>query len=154
MKYVIFALTILAITSCEKRQTSFDPDNQLVSDDEFAQIAMWDQHQTDRLTNAEYERQNPDEFVGTECSFRQDNNGKWVIEGSVTNYASEVHFKDVELVLSYYTDSKTLIGTENYTILEYLAPGDQSGFYFKSEKYKEAHSMEAIKRFVKGIVFH
>ena len=142
MKYVYFILALLTITSCEIRSTNFDPDNQLVSEDEFAQIALWDQHQTERLSNAEYERQNADEFIGTQCDYRQNNKGKWVIEGSVTNFASEVHFKDVKLVLSYYDDSKTLIGTENYTIREYLAPGDQSGFYFKSDKFKEALSID------------
>jgi len=142
MKSVYFIFALLAITSCEIRSTNFDPDNQLVSEDEFAQIALWDQHRSDRLSNAEYERQNADEFVGTQCNYRQNNKGKWVIEGSVTNFASEVHFKDVQLVLSYYNDSKTLIGTENYTIHEYLAPGDRSEFYFKSDKYDEAHSMD------------
>lgn len=114
----------------------------MVSEDEYAQIALWDQHQTERLSNAEYERQNANEFVSTKCNYRQNTNGKWVIEGSVTNFASEVHYKDVELVLSYYSDSRALIGTENYTIREYLAPGDKSGFYFKSEKYDEAYSMD------------
>lgn len=142
MKYVIFIFTVLAIASCEKRQTSFDPDNQLVSADEFAQIDLWNKDQTDRLSSAEYERQNADEFVGAECNYRRDNKGKWIVEGSVTNYASEIHFKDVQLVLSYYNVSKILIGTENYTIREYLAPGDKSGFYFKSDKYDEAISME------------
>ncbi|MDG1333701.1 MAG: hypothetical protein P8P74_15295 [Crocinitomicaceae bacterium] len=142
MKYVLFIFTVLAIASCEKRQTSFDPDNQLVSADEFAQIDLWNQDQTDRLSSAEYERQNAEEFVNTEYNYRQDNSGKWVIEGSVANFASEIHYKDVQLVLSYYDDSKTLIGTENYTIREYLAPGDKSGFYFKSDKYNEAISME------------
>ena len=143
MKYIYFIFALLAITSCEIRTTNFDPDKQLVSEDEFAQIAMWDQHQNEHLTNAEYERRNADEFVDTECNFRQNTNGKWIIEGSVTNFASEAHFKDVQLVLSYYNDSKSLIGTEKYTIREYLAPGDQSGFYFKSDKYDEAYSMDA-----------
>lgn len=151
MKYLYFIIALLTITSCEIRSTNFDPDNQLVSDDELAQIAIWDQYQTERLSNAEYERQNPNEFVGAECNPRQNSKGKWIIEGSVKNYANEVHFKDVELVLSYYNDSKKLIGTENYTIREYLAPGDQSGFYFKSDKYDEAHSLNVEVLEIKSV---
>lgn len=143
MKYILFTLAALTLTtSCEKRSTNFDPDEQLVSEDEFAQIAVWDQLQTDRLTNAEYERINVHEFVGVRYEYRQSSNGKWVIEGSVTNTASEVHFENVQMLLSYYDDSDALIGTENYMLQETLAPGDQSGFYFKSNKFRSASSMD------------
>ena len=143
MKYLLFTLALLAVaTSCEKRSTNFDPDEQLVSEDEFAQIAVWDQLQSDRLTNAEYERINAHEFVGVRYECRQSLNGKWVIEGAITNTASEIYFENVQLFLSYYDESNALIGTENYMLQEKLAPGDQSGFYFKSKKYRNAHSMD------------
>ncbi|MFK7785451.1 MAG: FxLYD domain-containing protein [Crocinitomicaceae bacterium] len=152
MKYILFTLALLAVTtSCEKRSTSFDPDEQLVSHDEFAQIAVWDQLQTDRLTNAEYERINALEFVRAKYEYRQNFRGKWVIEGSVTNTASEVHFENVQLVLSFYNDENTLIGAENYVLQDRLAPGDQSGFYFKSEKYDDAYSMDVAVVNVKPV---
>ena len=142
MKYLYFIFAILAFTtSCELRTTNFDPDNQLVSEDELAKIAVWDQYQTEQLSTGEYESQNPHEFVSTEFEYRQNHAGKWVIEGSIRNFASEAHFEDMQLAISYYTEASTLIGTDNYTIDEQLTPGDRTGFYFKSDRFKEAHSL-------------
>lgn len=142
MKYFYFILAILAFTtSCELRTTNFDPDNQLVSEDELAQITVWDQYQTEQLSTEEYESRNPNEFVIAEIEYRQNSIGKWVIEGSISNFASEAHFNDAQLAISFYNETNTLIGTDNYTVHEYLTPGDRTGFYFRSDKFMDAHSL-------------
>jgi hypothetical protein len=144
MKSLFLFFAVLAMTtSCELRSTSFDPDEQLVSEDELAQIALWDQYQEENQSTADYERNNAQEFVGAKCDARKSGTGTWIIEGLITNYAKEVHYKDVLLVMYYCDDSKNVIGTEEYTINENLAPGDQTGFYFKSDTFKDASSMDA-----------
>ncbi len=143
MKYIYFIFALLTITtSCELRTTNFDPDNQLVSEDELAQIATWDQYQTEQLSAEEYECRNYSEFIGTDIDYRQNSSGKWVIEGSIKNFASKAHFKDAQLVISYYSETNELVGQESYTLNEQLAPGDQAGFYYKSDKFQEAHSLK------------
>ena len=140
MKYIYFIFALLTITtSCELRSTNFDPDNQLVSEDELAQITVWEQ--TKQLNAAEYESVHPKEFIQTECDYRQNSSGKWVIEGSIQNFASSAHFKNADLTILYFDENNTLIGTENYMVHENLAPGDQAGFYFKSEKFSNAKSL-------------
>ena len=152
MKYFYFIFALLTITtSCELRSTNFDPDNQLVSEDELAEIDVWDQYQTERLSTEEYESRNPDEFIKTEFTYRQNTAGKWVVEGSIKNFASEAHFKNAQLILSYYNKSNALIGTENYTINDYLSPGDRAGFYFKSDKFELAHSLRIKTNRVKSV---
>lgn len=142
MKYIYFIFALLTITtSCELRSTNFDPDNQLVSKDELAQITVWDQYQTEQLSVGEYESLNPNEFIRTECNYRQNTIGKWVIEGSIHNFASSAHFENADLTILYFDESNTLMGTENYTVRENLAPGDQTGFYFKSGKFSNAKSI-------------
>jgi hypothetical protein len=142
MRYLYFILAILTLTtSCELRSTNFDPDNQFVSEDELAQISLWDQYQSKQLNATEYESLNPKEFIHTECDYRQNSNGMWVIEGSIQNSASSVNFQDAELSILYFNESNTLIGSEKYTVYQNLAPGDHAGFYLKSDEFKEAHSL-------------
>ena len=143
MKYLYFIFALLTITtSCELRATNFDPDNQLVSEDELAQIAVWDNYQTEQLSAEEYESRNYLEFIGADVDYRQNSSGKWVIEGSVKNFASAAHFKNTELSISYYGETDALIGSEKYTLNDELAPGDQAGFYFKSDKFRDANSLQ------------
>ena len=152
MKLIYFIFALLTITtSCELRTTSFDPDNQLVSNDELAQIPVWDQYQTEQLTAEEYESLNFHEFIDTDSDYRQNSVGKWIIEGSIKNFASTAHFKDAQLAISYYSETNTLIGTDEYTLMEELAPGDQAGFYFKSDKFKNAHSLKIKINQVKSV---
>lgn len=143
MKSVFFTLALFAVTtSCELRSTNFDPDDQHVSEDELAQIASWDQYQVDLLTTLEYERQNAQEFVKTEFNCRQNTKGNWIVEGSINNLATEAHFKSAQILLSFYDESNALVASESHTIQDHLAPGDHSGFYFKSGEYLQATSVQ------------
>ena len=152
MKYIYFIFALLTITtSCELRSTNFDPDNQLVSDDELAEISIWDHYQPEVISAEEYESRNPKEFINTEFTYRQNSQGKWVIEGSIKNFASKAHFKDAQMSISYYSDTKLLIGMDFHTINENLAPGDHAGFYFKSDKFKDAHSLKVEIKRVKSV---
>ena len=102
MKSLFLCLAALAITtSCELRSTSFDPDEQLVTEDELAQIALWDQYQEENQSTADYERENAEEFVGVKFDARKNTSGEWVIEGAIRNaakkFAIENHLEFVEL---------------------------------------------------------
>ena len=142
MKYLYFIFAIVTVTtSCEKRSTNFDPDNQQVYEDELAEINVWNQYQTEKLNTQEYERQNPSEFVSAEIEYRLNSSDKWVIEGSIRNFASKSHFKDPQLIIYFYNETNVLMGTDNYMVHEYLSPGDRAGFYFKSDKFKDANSL-------------
>lgn len=142
MKYLFILIALLTITtSCELRSTNFDPDNQLLSEDELTQIAVLDNYQPERLTAIEYESRNYEEFVQTEFTYRQNAAGKWIIEGSIKNFASKAHFKDAQLSITYYDETNQLIGTDSYTVNDNFSPGDEVGYYFKSDKYTDATSV-------------
>lgn len=142
MKYQFFTLAFLTLTtSCDLRPTNFDPDNQLVSLDEQAQIAGWENYSIEKLSQEEYELSNPDQFVKLKYDYRQTAQNKWIIEGSVTNFAQKANFKDVALIVSYYSLTNTLIGTEEYSLFDYFSPGGSEGFYFKSAGFEAAHSV-------------
>ncbi len=142
MKYVFFIVSLITLTtSCELRSTNFDPDEQRVYEDEVVQIASWDQFQTEKLTTKEFENEYAEKYVDAEYTARQNSKGYWIIEGSIKNFSSESYFESTELIASFYNDSNELLGTENYTIQDQLAPGDLAGFYYKSEKHLEATSV-------------
>lgn len=143
MKYIYFIFALLTITtSCELRTTSFDPDNQFVSEDELAQISVWNHYQAEQVGTEEYERWNYRNFIKTGIDYRQNSSGDWVIEGSIQSFANKVHYKNAELVILYFGEKNTFIGSEKHILAEELAPGDQSGFYLKSDKFRDAHSLK------------
>lgn len=143
MKYLSIIIALLTIaTSCELRSTNFDPDNQRLSEDEMTQIAVLESYQSERLTAIEYESRNYEEFVQTEYTYRQNSGGKWIIEGSIKNFASKAHFKDAQLSITYYNDENQLIGSDTHTVNELFAPGDRAGYYFQSDEFLDAHSID------------
>lgn len=152
MKYIFFTFALLALTtSCNLRTTNFDPDNQLVSLDEQAQIAGWENYSIEKLSLEEFELTNPSQFVKVKYDYRQTRNGKWLIEGTVSNFASEANFKNVDLSISYYSLANVLIGTENYSLFEILTPGTSEGYYFKTDGFENAHSIKVEIERVKPV---
>ena len=143
MKYLFFIIALATLTtSCELRSTNFDPDNQFLSEDEMNQIAVLDKFQAQHLTSVEYECRNYAEFVKTEYTYRRNSSGEWIIEGSIKNFATKAHFRDALLSISFYSESNELIGSEIHKVEGSFAPGDRSGYYFRTDSHSEAHSIK------------
>lgn len=143
MKIFISAIALLIVViSCEFQSGDFTPERQYVSQEERVQIDGWKQYQSERMSTDDYEVNYPEEFVSVESTSRKNSAGEWVIEGSVKNFSSGGHFTDVQLTVSFYSASNALVGTENYTVKDVLAPGDRSGFYFKTASTLVAHSVQ------------
>ena len=143
MKFLISAIALLIVViSCEFQTAHFDPERQYVSHEERIQIDGWKEYQSERMSTEDYEVNYPEEFVSLESTSRKNSAGEWVIEGSIKNFSSGGHFNDVELTVSFYSASNALISTENYRVNDVLAPGDRSGFYFKTATGSTAHSVK------------
>jgi len=89
-----------------------------------------------RLTLKEQESLYPTSFIKSDGTYRRNLIGEWVMEGSVTSKATVANYKDVVLNISYYSKTNTLIGSEQHTLYEYLAPGSTVQFKIKSFGYK------------------
>lgn len=57
--------------------------------------------------------------------------GQTVIKGSITNKATLVTYKDVDLKLEFYSKTGTLLETDHEVVYELIAPGSSKSFKTK-----------------------
>ena len=77
------------------------------------------------------EQKNPQDFLVVKGRDKKNLVGQTVIKGVLTNNASIAVFKDVNVKLSFYSKTQTLLETDNETIFETLNPGDTKNFKTK-----------------------
>ncbi|MFM6935210.1 MAG: hypothetical protein ACKOXP_07180 [Flavobacteriales bacterium] len=58
--------------------------------------------------------------------------GQEKISGTIFNSATLATFKDVELIVSYSTETNTSLGSENFIIYDYIYPGNSVPFTIKT----------------------
>ena len=81
------------------------------------------------MTMEEQERNNPIRFLSTSFEYRDNILGnKTVLNGTITNSAAKATFKDVVVEVKFYSGTKSLISTINYTIYDYFPAGMTKGF--------------------------
>jgi hypothetical protein len=56
------------------------------------------------------------------------------ISGTITNRAIHTNYKDIRIRVSYYSQTKTVIGTQDYVIYEYVPYGSTQAFSIKLSK--------------------
>ena len=84
------------------------------------------------ISVAKNERENPINFLKTEGSYRKNVARRWVVEGTITNTATETIYKEVVIKILYYNKAKAEIGSEEQTINDYFQPGRPKKFKVKS----------------------
>ncbi|MBI3236074.1 MAG: hypothetical protein HYZ42_18900, partial [Bacteroidetes bacterium] len=61
-----------------------------------------------------------------------------VFKGEFINKASTAKFKDIQVKISFYSQTKTLIKEESYIIYEYFPPNSTKNFSFKVTEIPES----------------
>lgn len=80
------------------------------------------------------ERANPLDFLSTNGTYRDQVLGtKKVLEGTISNAATIVTYKDVVLEVTYYSKTNSIIGTETLTLYDYFPPRKKKSFTAKTK---------------------
>lgn len=90
------------------------------------------------------EKKNPLLFLSVSSSDKHNLIGQTVIKGNVTNNAKVCSYKDVQLELSFYSKTGTLLEKGNETVYDEIAPGKSADFKIKNFAPKGSDSV-AIK---------
>ena len=77
------------------------------------------------------EEKNPAHFLTVSGSHKRNIFGQTVVMATITNKASVAIYKDVNLNLSFYSKTKTLLETDKETVFEVLHPGETKDFKTK-----------------------
>jgi len=79
----------------------------------------------------ETEQKNPQNFLTIGGNNKRNILGQTVIKGTIINKASVAVFKDVDIKLSFYSKTQTLLETDKETVFEVLHPGESKDFKTK-----------------------
>jgi hypothetical protein len=77
------------------------------------------------------EQKDPATFLSISGHTKKNIVGQTVVKGTLINKASVAVFKDVDIKLSFYSKTKTLLETDKETIYEIMEPGESKNFKTK-----------------------
>jgi len=92
----------------------------------------------------EKEKKNPANFLLIDSRDKHNLIGQTVVKGTLRNIAKVCTYKDVELELSYYSKTGTLLIKTNETVYDKIEPGKSANFKSKEFAPKGSDSV-AIK---------
>jgi len=93
-------------------------------------------------TLEEKEKKSPTTFLTASAHERHNLIRQMVIKGSVTNNAKVCTYKDVQLELSFFSKTGTLLEKDNETVYDEVAPGNSVGFKKKYYAPKGTDSVD------------
>lgn len=114
---VVLFITLLFITAC--------------SSNDKKTTDKKDAYEQTKETLAETEKKNPTRFLSVEGHDKKNLLGQTVVKGTLTNKATVSSYKDVEIELSFYSKTGTLLEKDVETIFETIAPGKDADFKTK-----------------------
>ncbi len=90
-----------------------------------------DKYEQTKETLAETEKKNPLRFLKASGGDKRNLIGQTVVKGTVTNTATVTTYKDIQVELSFYSKTGTLLEKDMETIFENIAPGKSADFKTK-----------------------
>lgn len=90
-----------------------------------------DKYEQTKETLEETEKKNPARFLSVSGHDKRNLIGQTVIRGTLTNNAKVATYKDVDLELSFFSETGTLLEKDHEVIYESLGPGNSTNFKTK-----------------------
>ena len=90
-----------------------------------------DSYEATKETLADKEKKNPARFIKVENRDRKNLIGQTVVIGYLTNNATVCTYKDIEIKLSFYSKTGTLVDEGIETVYETIIPGQKVKFKTK-----------------------
>tara|TARA_R110002072_G_scaffold20671_25_gene74742 strand:+ start:5634 stop:6296 length:663 start_codon:yes stop_codon:yes gene_type:complete len=95
-----------------------------------------------KMTIEETENSDPLRFLSVEGNYNKSFWGtEFKLKGKVTNRATIADYKDLVMRITYYSQTKSVIGTKDYTIYQVFQPNRVTEFQLDVENYKDVKSI-------------
>lgn len=127
---IVAIMSVIACSACD------DTENSVASEKEKYQQA--------KETLEEKEKKNPAGFLLVNSRDKHNLIGQTVVKGTLRNIAKVCTYKDVELELSFFSKTGTLLIKTNETVYDQIEPGKSANFKTKEFAPKGSDSV-AIK---------
>ncbi len=95
-----------------------------------------------KMTIEETENTYPLRFLSVEGNYNESFWGtEFKLRGKVTNKATIADYKDIVVRITYYSKTKSVIGTKDYTIYQVFPSNKVTNFKLDVENYKDVNSI-------------
>ena len=84
-----------------------------------------------KMTLEKQEKNNPKSFLSVSGRTWENLSGETVIKGDIKNNATIAQFKDVILVVDFYTKTNTHLGSQRFVVYEFVKPGQSAHYKLK-----------------------
>jgi hypothetical protein len=81
------------------------------------------------------EGSNPEKYLSLDYTGRVNLLSNTIIKGTVYNSATITGFKNINITLSFYSKTDAYLGSETFTIMDFIQPGQSQSFKYKIEGY-------------------
>jgi hypothetical protein len=101
-----------------------------------------DTYQEKVMTIEEIERATPTDFLSASGTYKENFWGdKFKVNVVITNKATVATYKDAVVRITYYSKTKTALGSKDYTIYETFPPNSTKTVELKIDNYKDVSSL-------------
>ena len=123
-------LLVVVITSCNNGGSNGSSSNSGSS------------YQEKVMSVEEMERADPTRFLTADGNYNENFLGnKLKVHGVIHNKATVVTFKDAVVEITFYSKTKTNLGSEKYTIYDFFSPNSDKKFELKIDNYSNVGSI-------------
>ena len=117
--FILYLCFSILLFSCNSNTDSKSGDKNLTT------------YQKTKETLASKEKKNPLAFLTVSGKKKKNLIGQTVIRGRIINNASVASYKDVDVQLSFYSKTGTLLEKDNEVVYEIITPGTSKSFKTK-----------------------
>ena len=110
-------------------------------DEKAAEAKSKDKYEQTKETLAETEKKNPKRFLTVEGSDRKNLIGQRVIKGTISNKATVASYKDVDIELSFYSETGALLLKDHEVVYKVIGPNSSESFKYKTYAPKGTDSV-------------
>ncbi len=125
----LFLGGLLILFLIDKFSNNSSVDGSGINDETYQETAM---------TIEEYEKSQPTKFLTADGNYNQNFWGNKIkVHGVVKNIATIANYKDAVVRITYYSATKTELGSKEYTVYKVFPPHSEVNFELKIENYKD-----------------
>ena len=110
-------------------------------DENSAEEKSKDKYEQTKETLEQTEKKNPKRFLSVEGTDKKNLLRQTVIKGTITNSATVASFKDIDVELSFYSETGALLLRDHEVVYKVIAPNSSEDFKYKTYAPKGSDSV-------------
>ena len=110
-------------------------------DEKSEEAKSKDKYEQTKETLGETEKKNPKRFLSVEGDERKNLIRQTVVKGTITNKATVASFKDIDVELSFYSETGALLLKDHEVVYKLIGPNSSENFKYKTYAPKGTDSV-------------